>query len=81
MGTPKRLTPAVIIAAVAGFLLFDYLDSGPGPRPQGETVQAPAIGQPSYGQTGSYALRAENTWPTLAGEAEGAPVAGRSFGG
>jgi len=78
MSAPKRLIQIVIIAAVAGFILYRYLPSGPDRGPQGGTGQPPRIGQQSPAQVspgGSYALRAENTWPPLGGEAEGVPVA------
>ena len=77
MEAPNRLIQAVLVAAVAGFIVYSFLPSDSGPGPQSGTAQAPAAGrQPSANiSPGAYALRAENTWPGLGREAESTPVA------
>jgi Ca-activated chloride channel family protein len=78
MSSPNRLFRAVIIAAVAGFILYSYLPSGLPPGPAQGTGQPPAASEQSA-PTESYALRPENTWPLLGGEAEGTPVTDNLF--
>ena len=67
MSAPKKLIPYVIIAAVAVFIVYHFLPSGPSPGNQTATGQ--------YSPASSYALRAENSWPPLGEEAESAQVA------
>jgi len=82
MSSSKRLLRAVIIAAVAGYILYSYLPSGSRPgSPQG-TGQPPTAGEQSAAgaaPTGSYALRPGNTWPLLGDGAEGTPVTDNLF--